>query len=84
MFSPADFQQEVLKQRGQDTLVQGPKQPGFGSFFMPSNMELAKAVFAEEGSGTITQGLSEQGGFRAFGEQALPQTAAAAVSTAVE
>jgi hypothetical protein len=50
-------------------LLQGPRQPGFNSFFMPATGELVKAVFAEEPSGTITQGLAEKGGFKAFGEQ---------------
>jgi hypothetical protein len=49
--------------------LQGPRQPGFNSFFMPATGELVKAVFGEEPSGTITQGLAEKGGFKAFGEQ---------------
>ncbi|KAF6259720.1 hypothetical protein COO60DRAFT_1700681 [Scenedesmus sp. NREL 46B-D3] len=35
VFAPAHFQAYVLKDRGQDTVVQGPRQPGFSSFFMP-------------------------------------------------
>jgi hypothetical protein len=35
---------------------------------MPATGELAKAVWGEESSGAVTQGLAEEGGFRAFGE----------------
>ncbi|WIA16755.1 hypothetical protein OEZ85_013407 [Tetradesmus obliquus] len=67
VFAPAQYQAQVLRDRGEHTIVQGRRQPGFNSFFMPATGELAKAVFAEEPGGTITQGLAEKGGFRAFG-----------------
>eukprot|EP00775_Hariotina_reticulata_P007859 gene7859-8055_t len=66
VFSPAQFQSEVLSQRGGDTVVQAPKQPGFSAFYMPATAELVKDVFAAEAAGAITQGLSEAGGYRAF------------------
>jgi hypothetical protein len=57
---------------------QGPRQPGFNSFFMPATGELAKAVWGEEPSGTVTQGLAEEGGFKAFGEWGAAGASAAA------
>ena len=49
-------------------MVQAPKQAAFTGFYMPATGELVKDVFAEEASGTITQGLAEEGGYNAFCE----------------
>lgn len=69
VFHPDKFQAFVLGQRGNDTVVQAPRQLAFTDFYMPANAALTKDVFAEEASGTITQGLAQEGGYTAFGEQ---------------
>lgn len=68
VFHPDKFQAHVLGQRGEDTVVQAPKQLAFTDFYMPATAELTKDVFAEEATGTITQGLAQEGGYTAFGE----------------
>lgn len=69
IFHPDKFQEYVLGQRGSDTVVQGPKQLAFTDFYMPATGELVKDVFAQEATGVITQGLNQEGGYTAFGEQ---------------
>ena len=59
----------MLGQRGQDDMIQAPKQLAFTDFYMPATAELTKEVFAQEASGAITQGLTQEGGYTAFGEQ---------------
>lgn len=71
VFQPDKFQAFVLGQRGSDSVVQGPKQLAFTDFFMPYTAELTKDVFAEEATGTITQGLAEEGGYSAFCESLI-------------
>lgn len=59
VFHPGQFQKHILEQRGEDTVVRGSPMPGFflNSLFMPATMELTKAVFAEEPTGAVTQGM---------------------------
>lgn len=71
LFHPDKFQEYVLGQRGSDTMVQAPKQLAFTDFYMPATAELVKDVFAEESTGVITQGLTQEGGYTAFGEQGV-------------
>lgn len=59
----------MLGQRGQDSMVQAPRAPAFTDFYMPATAELTKEVFAQEAAGAITQGLAQEGGYTAFGEQ---------------
>jgi hypothetical protein len=68
VFAPDKFQEHVLGQRGEDTMIQAPKQLAFTDFYMPATAGLTKDVFAEEASGTITQGLAQEGGYTAFCE----------------
>lgn len=68
VFHPDKFQEHVLGQRGEDTMIQAPKQLAFTDFYMPATAELTKDVFAEETSGTITQGLAQEGGYTGFCE----------------
>lgn len=79
VFQPDKFQAYVLGQRGEDSVVQAPKQLAFTDFYMPATAELTKDVFAEEASGTITQGLAQEGGYTAFGKHSTPHGRAAAV-----
>jgi cytochrome P450 len=66
VFHPDKFQAFVLGQRGQDSMVQAPRQLAFTDFYMPATAELAKEVFAQEATGAITQGLAQEGGYTAF------------------
>ena len=71
ILDPAKFHTTVLQDRGSDTMVQVAEQPLFDKLFVPGTMQLAKDVFAAEGDGTITQGLTLKGNniaFKGFGE----------------
>eukprot|EP00878_Enallax_costatus_P006453 GHUV01006765.1.p1 GENE.GHUV01006765.1~~GHUV01006765.1.p1 ORF type:complete len:278 (+),score=70.74 GHUV01006765.1:164-997(+) len=55
---PAKFHTAVLQDRGHDTMVQVAEQPLFDKLYVPATMQLAKDVFAAEGDGAVTQGLT--------------------------
>lgn len=58
-------------------MVQAPRQLAFTDFYMPATAELTKELFAQEAAGAITQGLAQEGGYTAFGEQQTFGAAAA-------